>query len=352
MQHTIVPAPQGPSAPTCRSCAGALLPPGLSLGDQPLVDAATNSPEAARAAPRHPLAVTLCPICGLAQLADPPDPLQLSGGVQGRPSYSQMVAESARKGRERPDQRGMPGNDLVVSILGQVWDPNEVVSVIATLLADDEPAVLEFPYLRDLVDRDEFATVRHGRASYFSMTSLVELLARHGLAATGVERCPLDGGALRVRVQRRTGRGPQAPVAALLREEEELGVADPGYLAAFGGRVAALMDDLLALLASLRTEGALVAGYGAAAEATTLLNMMGAGPDEVAFVADHRHDQQGRFIPGAAIPIVSPQEMLDGRPDVLVVFAWSAAEEVFERHHALREAGTRFVVPAPEVRIL
>lgn len=314
--------------PACRSCAGPLPPPGLSLGDQPLVDVAAESAEAARAAPRAPLALTLCPRCGLAQLAGP----TASGPM--------------------PDPGPMPGSGDLPA-LDAAPDPNAVVSAIAGRIGDDGSALLEFPYLGDLVDRMDLAAVRHGRVSYLSMTSLVGLLERHGLGATAVERDPSHGGALRVRVERPAGRDLAAPVAALVEEERGRGMADPDYLAAFGARVAALLDDLLALLASLRSEeGALVAGHGAVAGATTLLNALRASADDVAFVADHRPEQQGRFIPGPGIPIVPPQELLDGRPDVLVVFTWSAADEVFERYQALRAAGTRFVVPVPEVRIL
>ena len=42
-------------------------------------------------------------------------------------------------------------------------------------------AVLEFPYLRDLVRKCEFDTIYHEHLCYFSVTALIPLFERHGL---------------------------------------------------------------------------------------------------------------------------------------------------------------------------
>ena len=57
---------------------------------------------------------------------------------------------------------------------------------------------VEVPYFRELVERFEFDTIYHEHLCYFSLTSLVRLFARHGLAVVDVERLPVHGGSLRV----------------------------------------------------------------------------------------------------------------------------------------------------------
>ena len=54
------------------------------------------------------------------------------------------------------------------NVLAHVPDVNGVVAGIATILADDGVAVIETPYLRDLVDELEFDTIYHEHLFYYS----------------------------------------------------------------------------------------------------------------------------------------------------------------------------------------
>ncbi len=69
-----------------------------------------------------------------------------------------------------------------------------------TLLADDGIAVIEVPYVKDMLDRCEFDTIYHEHLCYFSVTALDALVRRHGLELVDVERVPIHGGSLRLRV--------------------------------------------------------------------------------------------------------------------------------------------------------
>ena len=55
----------------------------------------------------------------------------------------------------------------------------------------------------------------------------------------------------------------------------------------------------------LHSEGRRIAAYGAAAKGATLLNYCGIGRERIDFVADRNTHKQGRYMPGARIPIVA-----------------------------------------------
>src|SRR5207253_7015942 len=84
------------------------------------------------------------------------------------------------------------------NVLAHVPDVDGVVSGIAHVLADDGVAVVETPYVRDLVERTEFDTVYHEHLFYYSLTALERLFARNGLRIVDVERLDIHGGSLRV----------------------------------------------------------------------------------------------------------------------------------------------------------
>ena len=104
------------------------------------------------------------------------------------------------------------------NVLAHVADTNGFVAGIATLLKHDGVAVLEFPYVRDLIDHCEFDTIYHQHLCYFSVTALDKLFRRHGLYLNDVRRLPIHGGSLRLYVE--PVERVQPSVTNLLREEE------------------------------------------------------------------------------------------------------------------------------------
>ncbi len=103
------------------------------------------------------------------------------------------------------------------NVLAHVPDLNGFVAGIRTILRPDGVAVIEVPYVRDMIDACEFDTIYHEHLCYFSLSALVPLLARHGLAVVDVERLPIHGGSLRVWAAHAGTREPALRVQQTLR---------------------------------------------------------------------------------------------------------------------------------------
>ena len=222
----------------------------------------------------------------------------------------------------------------------------------ALVLKPDGVAVIEVPYVKDMIDRCEFDTIYHEHLCYFSLTALEHLLRRHGLALLDVERLPIHGGSLRLFVVHADDAQPDDSVSALRREEEAWGVDRPDFYEGFAAHVRALGASLRALLEQLAGNGSRIAGYGAAAKATVLLNFAGLSRDLVSFVVDRSPHKQGRFIPGPRVPVCPPERLLETQPDYVLLLAWNLAEEVLAQQLEYRRRGGRFIIPVPEVRIV
>jgi len=235
------------------------------------------------------------------------------------------------------------------NVLAHVPDVNGVVTGIGRVLADDGVAVIETPYVRDLIERLEFDTIYHEHLFYYSLTALQRLCDRNGVRIVDVERIPIHGGSLRVfAAPAGTAPEPAPAVAALLEEEARVGLATLAYFQGFGGKVEALKGQLLALLDSLKDQGDRIAAYGAAAKGTVLLNAFGIGTERIEFVADRSEYKQGRYMPGVHLPIVRPEALLAEMPDEVLLLAWNFAEEILEQQAEYRKRGGRFIIPAPE----
>lgn len=242
--------------------------------------------------------------------------------------------------------------DVVVAnnVLAHVPDQNEFVAGIATLLADHGVAVIEVPYVRDLIEGCEFDTIYHEHRCYFSVTTLVALFARHGLHPTDVEHLPIHGGSLRLFAEHHPR--PAPAVQAYLAEEDTRGLNGPAYHRDFAARVADVHRRLRDLLGGLKAKGHRLAAYGAAAKGTTLLNFTGIGTETLDFVVDRNTHKQGRYMPGVHLPIRPPQALLEDRPDEVLLLAWNFAEEIIAQQQAYLDGGGRFIVPVPRPEIL
>jgi SAM-dependent methyltransferase len=239
------------------------------------------------------------------------------------------------------------------NVLAHVPDLNGFVEGLRLVLDYDGVAVIEVPYVKDMLERCEFDTIYHEHLSYFSLTSLQRLFARHALTIIDVERIPLHGGSLRVFVAPgRAGRAPASPVAVLLDEEASWGVSDPGAYVDFAHRVERLRAEFRALVGRLKADGKRIAAYGAAAKGSVLLNYCGVGAETLDYVVDRSTVKQGRYMPGVHLRIEAPERLLADRPDYVVLLAWNFADEIIEQQAEYRRGGGRFVIPVPTPQIV
>jgi SAM-dependent methyltransferase len=229
----------------------------------------------------------------------------------------------------------------------------DIVRGVRTLLADDGVFVFEVSYLVDIVDRFLFDTVYHEHVSYHSLLPLKRFFARLGMQLFDVQRIASKGGSIRGYAQRLPeGARPVAPlVDELLEVESERGFAGLDVYRRYGAAIQARKTALARVVDEQRAAGKRIAGYGASTTVTTLLWNFDL-TKKIDFLVDDNPRKQGLYSPGCHIPVLPSQELYVRRPDWVVILAWNFAEPIINRHRRFLDAGGRFVVPLPEVRIV
>ncbi len=255
----------------------------------------------------------------------------------------QLAAELVSAGRQA---------DVIIAnnVLAHVPDLNGFVAGIGVLLREDGVAVIEVPYVRDLIDHCEFDTIYHEHLCYFSVTALRRLFARHALSLNDIRRLPIHGGSLRLYVGHREEVGPAVEV--LLGEERDGGVDEIRYYQDFAQRVERIRESLLELLRCLKADGKRIAAYGAAAKGATLINYVGIDTGLIDFVVDRNTHKQGRYMPGQHLPILPCEKLVSERPDYCLLLAWNFADEIMNQQAEYIRRGGRFIVPVPTPRII
>jgi SAM-dependent methyltransferase len=248
---------------------------------------------------------------------------------------------------------GNPQADVIIAnnVCAHVPDLNGFVEGMRMLLAPQGLITIENPYVRDLIDHVEFDTIYHEHLFYHSCTGISGLMERHGLHLNHVEYfADLHGGTLRYHVSHRPGRTRE--LEAYLTEERTRGLDTFAFYEGFAHRVERLRDELLSLLRRLRSQGATIAAYGAAAKGSTMLNYVGIGSDLVDFVVDRNTHKHGLHMPGTHQPILPVEALAERRPDYCLILAWNFKEEIMAQQAAYAAAGGRWIVPVPTPEVV
>ena len=238
---------------------------------------------------------------------------------------------------------------LARNVVAHVPEVVDFVAGAAHWLTDDGIFHIEVPYLKPMVDGLEFDTIYHEHLSYFSVTALDRLFTEAGMVLWDVEEIALHGGSLIARAKRSGAARPS--VAKWLAAEKESGLNTMPKLKKFAEGTERLRDELPRFLKDLKSKGASMAAYGAAAKGVVLSNYCGLGADYFEFVADRSPHKQGRLMPGTHVPVVTPQTLLDRRPDYTAVLAWNFFDEIARQLPSYTAAGGKWITPVPAPRI-
>jgi len=242
--------------------------------------------------------------------------------------------------------------DVIIAnnVLAHVADTNGFVEGIRTLLKDTGIAVIEVPYVRDLIENCEFDTIYHEHLCYFSVTSLDALFRRHGLFLNYLQHLSIHGGSLRLYLSKHEC--AKEPVPTYLVQENRIGMDSPQYYKDFSARVYNIREHMRLLLEKLKKSGSRIAAYGAAAKGVIMLNYIGADTDTIDFVVDRNIHKQGKYIPGVYIPISDPGRLLEEQPNHVLLLPWNFKDEILAQQIAYRRNGGKFIIPIPSPQIV
>jgi SAM-dependent methyltransferase len=253
--------------------------------------------------------------------------------------------------REVKEQHGAARVVTAANCFAHMEDVHSILDAIVNLLAPDGVFISESHYLIPLLDRLQYDTIYHEHLRYYSLTSLVYLLAMHELEVFHARPIPTHGGSIRVYAARKGSRDVRSSVGQMLAAEPH-GEAMRARLTKFRDDVVLSKLRLLALLRDLKEKGARICGISAPSRASTLVNYVGLDEGIIDYVCEIAGSLKiGKYMPGTLIPVLEESKLFADEPDCAIIFSWHIADELASK---LREKGYRgtLITPLPEPRSL
>lgn len=254
--------------------------------------------------------------------------------------------------REIVAEHGQADAFLGANVMCHIPYLHSVAAGIAILLKPKGILMFEDPYLGDIVEKTSYDQIYDEHAFYFSVASISTLFEQHGMEVVDVQPQNVHGGSMRYVIAHRGAYPASQAVQAQREKEALLGLRRAETFEQLRRNIERSRENLMALLQSLHRQGKRVVGYAATSKSTTVTNYCGITPELVEFISDTTPIKQGKYSPGAHIPVRPYEEFKARYPDYALLFGWNHGEEIMAKEQAFKAAGGKWIVYVPQVRVL
>lgn len=247
---------------------------------------------------------------------------------------------------------GSPRIITATNVFAHVDDVHAFVDAVDLCLARRGIFVIEFPYVVDFIERNEFDTAYHEHLSYIGIHPVVHLMRTHGMEVFDVVHFPsIHGGTVRIFVCRAGDYEVSENVGIFLRREDGFGLKNKSTYELFAKRVLENKRKLGELIKGLLDQGKTIWAYGASAKGNTLTNFFEITNAMIPIVVDDNPKKSGFYTPGSKMRITEIGELPNANVDYLLLLAWNFQAEIMKRCRAVNYVGG-FILPVPEPTVI
>jgi hypothetical protein len=202
---------------------------------------------------------------------------------------------------------------MVQHVLEHLWELRGTLRDARAILKHDGAGYFEVPNGLATFSGHAVWDLTYEHVSYFSPLSFKEALSRSRFA---VSRLATSFGEQYLQAQVLTAEASGAVHSASTD-------ATPFDARQLSRDFRDVLTDVLAAwrdrMARITAAGGRAVLWGAGAKAVSFLNMLAIGADQIEYVVDINPRKAGRFTPGTGQKVISPDQLVEHRPDMVLV---------------------------------
>jgi len=249
-------------------------------------------------------------------------------------------------------EHGQADAYLAANVMCHIPYINSIVEGIKFLLKPDGIVVFEDPYLGDVIQKTTYDQIYDEHTFLYSVHSIQYLFKQFDMEVIDVEPQDTHGGSMRYVISHKGAKPVQDNVYKQLEFENELRLTDPNTYEQFRENCNKYRIDLMALLNDIKSQGKSIAGYAATSKSTTIINYCGITTEHLDSIYDTTPIKQGKFSPGAHIPIKPYKEFKDNYPDYSLLFAYNHEKEIMAKEQEFMNQGGKWITYVPEIKVI
>lgn len=253
--------------------------------------------------------------------------------------------------REIVAQNGHADAFIAANVMCHIPYMHSIIDGLKLLLKPKGIAAFEDPYLGNVIQQTTFDQIYDEHVFLFSLHSIKNLFEMHDMELIDVEPQPTHGGSMRYIIANKGQHKVSQRVIVLLEKEKVLGLHRWETFNKFKENCENFREKLVNLLRIIRKDGHKIVGYAATSKSTTIINYCGLTVNDIEYISDTTPIKQGKFSPGAHIPIKPYEEFKNNYPEYALLFAYNHEKEVMGKEKAFMASGGKWIVYVPEIKV-
>lgn len=221
-------------------------------------------------------------------------------------------------------------------------DPIGFLSAVKRVL-DPERGILviEVHNLEKIIARREFCLFEHEHTSYYTAATMQTVLRRVGFELISIDLLPESERRGNSLLAVATLQGSRLASRAIFPRPPASLECASSYVT-FGNAIQSSLDGLRAFIHNRRARGIRLAGYGAGGRGVMTLAAI-TQPGDFAYVCDKNPAFHNRYTPGAHVPVVSTQRLVQDPVNQVIVFSFGYFDEIYDELAEFRTSGGQLI---------
>ncbi len=242
-------------------------------------------------------------------------------------------------------------------VCAHVENLNDFFSGVQNLLTHNGVFIFEVSYRKCVLQKNTFDTIYHEHLDYHALFPISKFIKKFKLKLINFKITDAQGGSLRVYVSKNSKFKYQKKIdKQLLIERKKFKLFNINTYKKFEKEINKCKKKLNVILKEFNKKNYRIAGYGAAAKTTTLLNYFELSEkNNIKFIFDDNNLKHGLCLPGTSIKILSPNFLNSKEIDILIIFAWNYSDVIIKnirKKISFIKRGGKFLVPFPKPKII
>lgn len=246
------------------------------------------------------------------------------------------------------DYYPLPYRAKVVTAIAMFYDledPNKFIEDVISILDEEGIFVIQFADLVSMLETNDFPTICHEHIEYYDLFTIKRMLERHNLRLFKVERNDVNGGSLRLYLDKKVRKVDQSVHEEL---EYERSIYVPLSLKKFSDRVDDIASTVHIFISNEKQKGKTISILGASTKGNTILQVFDLDNTLIDFAADANKEKWGLKTIGTGIEIQSDEFVFSKNPDYMLILPWFFATNFISKYRDYLENGGMFIIPLPE----
>lgn len=220
--------------------------------------------------------------------------------------------------------------DLIVAnnVIAHLSNIHDFVKGMKTLLNKNGTIIIEFQNFIEMVNKNLIDNVYHEHYFYYSLTSIQNLLNKNGLKIYDVMKINVHGGSLRVFACHSNDKLKETKNFKNMSQIELKDSKNIKFYKKFQKNFFILKKNIFKFLK--KNSNKKILGFGAAAKASTFINLFNIHQFDIKKIIDNAKSKQGKYIAATNIKVVHPRDVTISDYDYIFIFAWNLKKEILK----------------------